>query len=164
MLQNSDGGRGTGAKQTEGASDRQSSSIITVNAAFDFRPHTNAHCQPPRPPSSHQNSYHHSNAPLSVPVGMPACSPYPDLGTGPVPTLRSHEQSGVHSPRCLPACLPACLAVWRRLLWKLIHRQRTHFASVARRLSSKTYTGMHTHTQGDAHMQPSNGIECRAWF
>ena len=109
MLQNSDGGRGTGAKQTEGASDRQSSSIITVNAAFDFRPHTNAHCQPPRPPSSHQNSYHHSNAPLSVPVGMPACSPYPDLGTGPVPTLRSHEQSGVHSPRCLPACLPACL-------------------------------------------------------
>lgn len=40
---------------------------------------------------------------------------------------------------------PAGVRVWRRLLWKLIHRRRTHFLTVTPSQSSKTHMCMQVH-------------------
>lgn len=65
-----------------------------------------------------------------------------------------------------PGWLDGWLTVWHWLLWRLIHRQRTHFVFIVQRQSSKTYRHMQPRTRAckQTSMQPGNSTECGAWL
>lgn len=65
-----------------------------------------------------------------------------------------------------PGWLDGWLTVWHWLLWRLIHRQRTHFVFIVQRQSSKTYRHMQPRTLAckQTSMQPGNSTECGAWL
>lgn len=77
-------------------------------------------------------------------IGIPACTLYPDLALGLYPfSDRTSRAAFIH----FTAWLAGWLAAWHRLLWRLIHGQRTHFVFIVQRQSSKTYRHMQARTR-----------------
>lgn len=129
-----------GKKNRDGGAEREGKQMITLNAAFAVI-HILMHTAPPKKTttvllSPRQRSIVCVCQHTSVPT-------VPGFGIWPVPTLRSHKESGAHSLRCLPGCL---LSVRRRLLWKLSHGQRTHSGVRSAKVSQAKHTHCQTHT------------------